>query len=180
MGLLLLKFLPYIWPLIKEFLEGKKDHPYFKDGVRAKSKSKLFAFILLLLLLGTGNWAYDLHGSIAELEKKLADAEKTVKVAPVGTQYTREHLDLELCKRDQQDIALKLKEQEVKLQAAESSLKMYSTELEWERSNRPAPAVKPPTPQRSRATPSDKSVGDAVQKQLEELQKKEGNGNAAH
>lgn len=180
MGLLLFKFLPYIWPLIKEFLEGKKDHPYFKDGVRAKSKSKLFAFILLLLLLGTGNWAYDLHGSIAELEKKLAEAEKTAKVAPAGAQYTREHLDLELCKRDQRDIELKLKEQEVKLLASESSLKMCSTELEWERLNRPAPASKPATPQRSRATPSDKAVGDEVQKQLDELKKKEGNGNASH
>lgn len=177
MGLLLFKFLPYIWPLLKEFLEGKKDHPYFKDGVRAKSKSKLFAFILLLLLLGTGNWAYDLHGSIAELEKKLAEAEKAPKVS-TGGQYTREHLDLELCKRDQRDVELKLKEQEIKLQASDNSLKMCSAELEWERLNKPS-QPKPTNPVKKPAQP-DKSVGDSVQKQLEELQKKEGNGNAPH
>jgi hypothetical protein len=176
MGLLLFKFLPYIWPLLREFLEGKKDHPYFKDGVRAKSKSKLFAFILLLLLLGTGNWAYDLHGSMLQLEKKLAEAEKAPKIAPAA-QYTREHLDLELCQRDQQDTQLQLKEQEIKLQASNEALKMCHTELEWERLNRP---VAPTKPTNSKPKPDDVPVGDAVQKQLEELQKKEGKNNAAH
>lgn len=170
MGMLLVKFLPYIWPLIKEFLEGKKDHPYFKDGIRAKSKAKIVSFILLVGLLVIGNWAYDLHVTNEELLKKV-EAQSKAPLVKEAT-YSRTELDLLLCQRDTQELKIKLAETQTELVQYQAKIRQCTTELEWERLDRIEPTKSSPE------KPKPK-IGEEAQKKLDSLKKGESN-NASH
>lgn len=171
MWALLIKSIPYLWPLLKEFLEGKKDHPYFKDVIRAKSKSRILAFILLLLVLIIGGWAYDLHTTNEELTKKLEQPKPFAHQEPM---YSRAHVDLAVCERDRQEAKLDIVQLQTTTAKAEMEAKQCRVDLEWERLNKPTK-----TPSRPNTKPKSE-IGNDVQKRLDGLPKDEGISRASY
>lgn len=94
----LLKLLPYLWPALKEFLVGSKDHPYFQGRKKLRSH-RLVAWIAIILAIILVDITYILYTEKAQIEEQL----KTATLVKPSIFNHEDYAKLKVCGSEKQE-----------------------------------------------------------------------------